>query len=69
MHWYDDVHKVAEFAEILNDAGEFDNIQDVVDYFNKPRRWNGEHAAWLELDSPEEEDDNWSEFTDFLEAR
>lgn len=68
--WYNDLSEVVTFARALNNADEFDDVDDVLNFFERPRRWKAEHEAWEELDSPEDDnEDGWDEFVKFLGER
>ena len=68
--WYNNLSDVVDFARALNNSGEFENPDEMLAYFERPRRWKGEHEAWEELDSPEDKDEEgWKDFLEFLEER
>lgn len=46
----------ANFAQTLYDAGCFDNVEDVLDYIKKPRRFDKLYNLWLELGYPKKKD-------------
>lgn len=47
--WFDDPDEMHEFARYLVDTGDLDKVGDVLDYFEKPWKWDPERAEFLKL--------------------
>ncbi len=56
MRWFDDPMIVLRFAHILHECGVFldgkEAIDSILDYFEKPWKWDDEHTRWVKLGRP-----------------
>ena len=68
-HWFDDVDTVSDFAATLDQAGEFDDKDELQEYYKSPYLWDPEYQQWLALDCPGIESDAWEQFVTYLEER
>lgn len=64
--WHDNAAAVYAFATVLHSADWFFTPADVLDYFEKPYKWDPEHRAWNAAGSPTDEDAGWLAFTEQL---
>ncbi len=46
-HWYDNQVDLLNFAKYLHDKDEFDDVDGVIYFYEKPWKWNEE---WKEYD-------------------
>ena len=63
--WNEDnpgVNEVLTFGRILVAADWFDTPQNLLDYFEKPYKWDREHELWVGCDRPEVESQGWPWF-------
>jgi len=42
IHWYDSQLELLNFAKYLHDKDEFDDVDAVIYFFEKPWKWNEE---------------------------
>ena len=66
--WTLDHSNLVVFASVLVAADWLDTPQSVVDFFEKPWNWDGEHAIWHDHGEPDTEDTGWEAFVDELRA-
>lgn len=52
--WYTDVGSVAEFGRVLEASGVFRGRGEVLDYVEKPWKWQPERLAWVVAGRPGE---------------
>jgi hypothetical protein len=65
--WFVDLESVSQFANVLHLADQFKDASDVLEYLENPHEWDEEHKAWIEVNEPDnEEDEGWKEFYDWL---
>ena len=64
-----DATEIIRFAFALNDAEEFDAVEDVMEYLKRPSLWEDEFDAWRQLGSPRPGDRKWDDFMDIMEQR
>lgn len=51
--WYNDPGNVFAFASAIHTTGEFANIDEVLDFFEKPYNHDDEFRMWCEAECPE----------------
>lgn len=56
-----------EFASILIFADWLTEANDVLDFFEKPHKWDREHQAWTAAGMPGPQDRGWEAFCATLE--
>lgn len=56
-------------ARMLADADYLTSIDDVLDFFTKPHKWEAEVALWRDAGEPAPEDDGWRLFEARLDRR
>lgn len=47
LHWYDNQIDLLTFAKHLHDKDEFDDVDAVLYFFEKPWKWNEEFLTFL----------------------
>jgi hypothetical protein len=63
MRWIHDPDEVLAFGRVLVDSDELDSARDVLDYIEKPQKWNNEHELWEHNGSPcDSTERGWDEF-------
>jgi hypothetical protein len=67
--WFEDYHELASFADALDEANEWDDVEELLYYIEKPFKWNTEHEKWEEFGNPYSEDEGWTDFKAALDAR
>jgi hypothetical protein len=61
--WTQDLAEVVVFGHVLVDTNQLDIARDVLDYFEKPHKWQPEHELWEEAGRPHgASDKGWDEF-------
>lgn len=61
--WTDGHKELAEVAGMLVDLQALDSAEDVVDFLEKPWKWETERDAWISADRPHPTDAGWELFT------
>lgn len=66
--WFDDPDQVLAFGGLLVAAGEFDTAQSLLDYIEKPWKWDRERDQWIAHGRPNAEDnpEQWQAFVELL---
>lgn len=66
--WFDDPDQVHAFGGLLVAAGEFDTAQSLLDYIEKPWKWDRERDQWIAHGRPNAEDnpEQWQAFVELL---
>jgi hypothetical protein len=68
MTWTDDFAEVVVFGHVLVTTNELDDARSVLDYFEKPHKWQPEYELWIEAGRPREASDaGWAQFTHNLQ--
>jgi hypothetical protein len=68
--WFADPDEVLRFGTALVDADEFEKPRDVLEYIEKPWKWDPEHFQWAELGRPHEDAGlMWEKFVRGLASR
>lgn len=67
--WITDRAQLCDAAQMLAEAGYLDSAQDVVDFLEKPWKWQDERALWLEAGSPLSDTEQWALFAQRLKNR
>lgn len=64
--WYADHSTLVGFAHILTAADKFPATTDVIDYFDKPWKWDPDHALWAAAGRPAPDTDpnRWQQLLD-----
>ena len=57
---------VRHFAYVLDDANAFATKDDVLDYFERPWRWDEAYRIWVGLGKPRDDDNDWQQFCDHI---
>jgi hypothetical protein len=65
--WYASYPNVIGFAGILVRANELDSATEVLDYLEKPHKWDPEYELWVGCGHPDLDDQGWNWFTRKLE--
>lgn len=64
--WYENALILRDFASALSDAGV---VEDIVDVYKKPYRFNNEYDVWISVGQPSQEDAEWDNFIEGLNAQ
>lgn len=63
-----DYQEVVTFGSILDDAGVFTSRIDLLEYFEKPHKWEKEYEEWVRLDKPTtDREHQWQAFLNAIE--
>lgn len=54
--WFTDYSELLTFASVLTEAGAFADPKGLLYFFEKPWKWETEHANWVKLGKPLEVD-------------
>jgi hypothetical protein len=65
--WFADPNEVIEFAGILVRADWLDTAQEVLDYLEKPHKYDPEYELWVGCGRPDLDDQGWDWFARKLE--
>jgi hypothetical protein len=60
--WYTVPAEVQLFGQALVSAGIFTTAQEVMDYWEKPHKWDPEHDIWHYLQRPGPDNASWELF-------
>ncbi len=62
--WCEDHEEVLNFARILDEAGRFGSVSDVLYYFEKPYKWTADYELWQRMGEPTSDNPKaWDDFT------
>lgn len=67
--WIDDRAALRETAGMLAAADYLTTAQDVVDFLDKPWKWETERTLWLEAGSPQPDTPSWDLFDKRLQRQ
>lgn len=69
LEWSDGRGELAAVARMLVDVEVLESAIDVVDFVEKPWKWEPEREAWVGAGRPGREDPGWDLFAARLERR
>jgi hypothetical protein len=58
-----------DFVQAMLAAGDFSQSGDLMDFIEKPQKWNPEYDRWVELGRPNEDAETFQDFIDYLVER
>jgi hypothetical protein len=61
--WYERQDDVLAFARVMVDDSRIQTLDEALDYFEKPYKWDREHKIWEDHGMPSEGDDTWVLFS------
>lgn len=67
--WYDDRERLRAFASVLVDEYILRGTPDVLDFIEKPWKWNEEFTIWQKWEYPQKGDSNWDIFLEELSQK
>lgn len=67
--WWEDQNELVEFAKVLYEAGSITEAGHVINYMEKPWKWQYEHRLWKSFGKPSLDDEEFNNFLRELYGR